>query len=227
MRTGNELSPRENEIVELSIEGLTNDAIAHRLGLSVGTINTYWIRIKLKMGASGRTDAVANVVKQRAELECEEAKVDWQGLQAILAKREILDLLVEKEHDRELRTMRALLQIAVDKIQATVWATDSELSIKTIFSEDLPLTHFGVEWQEGLSIYDVFKTTDREHPAVAAHIDALAGAASDQKLDGEFSNMLLRVLPFEDEHGKVTCCVSILYSVGDEATPHPKASATA
>ena len=38
------------EIVQLCVEGLTNDGIANRLGLSVGTVNTYWLRIELKGG---------------------------------------------------------------------------------------------------------------------------------------------------------------------------------
>ncbi|MEX2244727.1 MAG: helix-turn-helix transcriptional regulator [Fimbriimonadaceae bacterium] len=45
MSTG-ELSPRESEIADLAIRGLTNDAIALQLDLSVGTVNTYWLRIR-------------------------------------------------------------------------------------------------------------------------------------------------------------------------------------
>jgi DNA-binding NarL/FixJ family response regulator len=36
-----ELSSREKEIVELATEGLTNEAIAYKLRISVGTVNTY------------------------------------------------------------------------------------------------------------------------------------------------------------------------------------------
>lgn len=52
------LSPREGQIIELCAEGLTNEGLAHRLGLSIGTINTYWLRIKLKVGGKRKTDTV-------------------------------------------------------------------------------------------------------------------------------------------------------------------------
>ena len=65
--TTKELSPREDEILELCVQGLTNDAIAHRLGISVGTVNTYWLRIRMKVGGSGRTDTVVRIIKDRAE----------------------------------------------------------------------------------------------------------------------------------------------------------------
>src|SRR5207237_352667 len=75
-----DLSPREKEIVELCVEGLTNEAIAHRLGLSVGTVNTYWLRIKLKVGGTGRTDTVVRIIKDRAELALRENNVERKGL---------------------------------------------------------------------------------------------------------------------------------------------------
>ena len=58
-----ELSPRESQIVDLAIQGLTNEAIAISLEISVGTVNTYWLRIRLKVGGVGRTDTVARVIK--------------------------------------------------------------------------------------------------------------------------------------------------------------------
>ena len=69
-----ELSPREFEIVELAILGLTNDGIANKLELSVGTVNTYWLRIRLKVGGLGRADSVARVIKESTETEARELK---------------------------------------------------------------------------------------------------------------------------------------------------------
>jgi len=60
------LSNREKEIVELSCGGLTNEAISYRLNLSVGTVNTNWLRIKQKTGGFGRTDIVVKIVKDEA-----------------------------------------------------------------------------------------------------------------------------------------------------------------
>ena len=89
-----DLSPREEEIVELCIKGLTNEAIALQLGLSVGTVNTYWVRIKLKVGGSGRTDTVVRIIRERAERALREANTERQGVAEIVAEKErgIVDL---------------------------------------------------------------------------------------------------------------------------------------
>jgi len=202
-----ELSPREEEIVELCVEGLTNDAIAHRLGLSVGTVNTYWLRIKLKVGGQGRTDTVVRVIKDRAEKALREANVE---------RKELSEIVAEKEHGvLELRAALALLHLAMDQIKSTVWATDKDLAIHIIANGELPSTHFGVKWDVGKTVYQIFKTKDSANLAVAAHLKALDGAESELRLDGEFANMFLRVIPLADESGDVMGCVSILNSVGE------------
>jgi DNA-binding CsgD family transcriptional regulator len=202
-----ELSPREEEIVELCVEGLTNDAIANRLGLSVGTVNTYWLRIKLKVGGSGRTDTVVRVIKDRAERALREANLERKAL---------ADIVSEKERGMlELRAALALLHLAMDQIKSTVWATDKELSIHIIANGEFPSTHFGVKWEVGKTVYQIFKTTDAAHPAVAAHLSAVNGSEVEVRLDGEFANMFLRVIPLSDEAGEIMGCISILNSVGE------------
>jgi DNA-binding CsgD family transcriptional regulator len=202
-----ELSPREEEIVELCVEGLTNDSIAHRLGLSVGTVNTYWLRIKLKVGGSGKTDTVVKVIKERAERALREANVE---------RRELSEIVAEKERGvLELRAALALLHLAMDQIKSTVWATDRALSIHIIANGEYPSTHCGVTWEVGKTVYEIFKTKDPTHPAVAAHLSALNGSEAEVRLQGEFANMFLRVSPLADEAGEVMGCISILNSVGD------------
>jgi len=203
-----ELSPREKEIVELCVEGLTNDAIAHRLGLSVGTVNTYWLRIKLKVGGSGRTETVVRIIKDRAEKALREANVERKGL---------IEMIAEKERGSlELRAALALLHLAMDQIKSTVWATDRDLVIHIIANGEFPSTHFGILWEIGRSVYEIFKTTDPAHPAVAAHLRALQGEESELRLTGEFDRLILRVMPLSDELGGIMGCVSILNSVGEK-----------
>jgi len=200
-----ELSPREEEIVELCIEGMTNEAIAHRLGLSLGTVNTYWLRIKMKVGGMGRTDTVVRVIKDRAD----------RALRAANIERISLTQMVE-DKERELLELRAglaLLHLALDQIQSTVWATDRELTINIIANGEFPSTHFGVKWEVGRTVYEIFKTTDPDHPAINAHLDAVKGKQSQIRLEGEFANLLLRVMPLHDEQGEIMGCISILNSV--------------
>ena len=202
------LSPREEEIVALCVEGLTNDAIAHKLGLSVGTVNTYWLRIKLQVGGTGRTDTVVRIIKDRAEKALREANVERQGLSDIVAEKERGVL--------ELRAALALLHLAMDQIKSTVWATDRDLVIHIIANGEFPSTHCGVKWDIGKTVYEIFKTKDPANKAVAAHILALSGTEAESRLEGEFANMFLRVVPLKDESGEVMGCISILNTVGGE-----------
>ena len=197
-----ELSPREEEIVQLCAEGLTNDGIAHRLGISVATVNTYWLRIKLKVGGLARTDTVVRVIKERAEQTLRDASV----------ARNVLDgLLNEKEHGHiETRAVLALFHFAMSQLKSTFWATDRDLIIHIIANGATSSTHAGVQWDVGKSVYDIFKTKDPTSPAIQAHVKALVGEETEVRLSGDFKNMILRVMPLADEGGAILGCISIL-----------------
>lgn len=204
-----ELSPREEEILDLCIQGLTNEAIARKLELSVGTVNTYWLRIRLKVGGIARTDTVARIIKERSERALRDSNRERTDLSAILAS---------KEHDLvDLRAALALLNMAMDQIKSTVWATDQDLCIRIIANGEFPAIHFGVLWEVGKTVQQIFKTVDPADPAIAAHLKALGGQGSVQTLEGEFRSLSLRVLPLHDEEDekKVIGCISILNSVGE------------
>ena len=203
------LSPREEEIVALCVGGLTNEAIARQLNLSVGTVNTYWLRIKLKVGGSGRTDTVVRIIKEQAERALRQANIERVSLAEILAEKERSAL--------ELRAALALLHLAMDQIESTVWATDRDLVIHIIANGEFPSTHCGVKWEIDKTVYQIFKTTDEKNLTVAAHLDALNGIESSVRLVGEFSNMFLRVIPLLDESQEVMGCISILNTVGHAA----------
>ena len=55
---GEELTPREQQVLELLAEGLPNKAIAARLGISDQTVKFHVASIAAKLGATNRTDAV-------------------------------------------------------------------------------------------------------------------------------------------------------------------------
>lgn len=201
------LSPRESEIVELAIQGLTNEGIAHQLGLSVGTVNTYWLRIRLKVGGVGRTDTVAKVIKDRAEKALRDANVDRENL---------LDHVAQSQHSLfELRASLALLQLAMDQIKSTVWATDLDLSLHIIANGEMPLEHFGVLWETGKTVYEIFKTNDPLSPPIAAHLKALEGQQTTVRLDGEFNKMILTAQPLREESGEIMGTIGVMNYVAE------------
>lgn len=61
------LSPREVELLKHAENGLTDSAIAARLGISEATVGTYWGRIRIKLGPYSRTELVANVIRMEHE----------------------------------------------------------------------------------------------------------------------------------------------------------------
>ncbi|MFN8482097.1 MAG: response regulator transcription factor [Anaerolineae bacterium] len=58
------LTPREREVLRLMVEGLTNKAIAVRLGISEHTVKFHIGAILGKLGAGSRTEAVSIAVRQ-------------------------------------------------------------------------------------------------------------------------------------------------------------------
>ena len=59
------LTPRENEIVVLIDEGLSNKQIAHRLSIQVATVKNHVHNILDKLGVDGRAAAAAHVRRAR------------------------------------------------------------------------------------------------------------------------------------------------------------------
>jgi DNA-binding NarL/FixJ family response regulator len=58
------LTPREIEVLELVAEGLSNKAVAVRLGISDQTVKFHLTSISGKLGAINRTDAVRRGVRR-------------------------------------------------------------------------------------------------------------------------------------------------------------------
>lgn len=56
------LSEREWEIVRLGADGMTDKEIARRLGLSVTTITTHWVRMREKLKAFNRGQVIAKAM---------------------------------------------------------------------------------------------------------------------------------------------------------------------
>ncbi len=57
------LTPRELEILAMVAEGLTSKRIARRLGIAFCTVRTHLERVRGKLGARSRAEAVARAVR--------------------------------------------------------------------------------------------------------------------------------------------------------------------
>jgi DNA-binding CsgD family transcriptional regulator len=191
------LSKREEEIVQLSIQGLTNDAIAYRLGLSVGTVNTYWMRIRLKVGGAGRTDTVAKIVAAKAEKTSESQFVNMAN-----------GVPCGMEH----RAALAIVRATVSRNKAVIWAVDRDL---VIHYAELCETqkHQRQYWCKGNNIYSIFGS---EGPglAVYAHEQAISGVETYVRLGEEWDCRVLHAIPLKDEADEVVGCLGVLTERG-------------
>jgi len=68
-----------------------------------------------------------------------------------------------------------LLALMVDAMPASLWTADRELVLDSSAGVGLSGLRSPQNAYVGRSLYDMFRTTDRSHPAIAAHLRALEG----------------------------------------------------
>jgi DNA-binding CsgD family transcriptional regulator len=59
-------SQRQMQIVRLASTGLTDKEIALQTGLAVGTLRTYWDRLRTRFGCKNRAELIATILSQEA-----------------------------------------------------------------------------------------------------------------------------------------------------------------
>lgn len=150
------------------------------------------------MGGNGRAEIVSRVIKDRAERAVRE-----RGLDRTVAEQSLFDL----------RATFALLKLAMDGVQSAAWATDQHLTIRIACNGELSAKRNGMVFEVGKTVYDAFKTRDPEEPGIKAHLAALEGKQSTVRLKGEFSKMILRVVPLRNEEDEIVGCVSLMASL--------------
>jgi PAS domain S-box-containing protein len=107
-----DLSPRESQLLLLASEGLTDNGISQKLGISVATVNSYWVRIRSKLGAQSRTEAVAMALRSQAETSLRKLQNENERLAQELAD----SAPATQEGTLDSSVFRDLLQAAADGV---------------------------------------------------------------------------------------------------------------
>lgn len=90
------LSDRERQIVRLGAKGLTDKEIADRLAVSITTVRTYWIRLRRKLGASNRAQAIAHALQEPDTCHLRDAAIrlsdtGWLGIAVLNEQSEVME----------------------------------------------------------------------------------------------------------------------------------------
>ncbi|WP_158409149.1 helix-turn-helix domain-containing protein [Fimbriimonas ginsengisoli] len=87
---------REDQILALAAEGLTDRQMAARLGISAETIASYWRRIFARFDAMSRTEVVARALQKEAQGLTEER----ERLLFEIAERQRVERLLQQSNQR-------------------------------------------------------------------------------------------------------------------------------
>lgn len=91
------LPDREATLVNMAADGLTDQEIAHQLGISVHTVNTYWNRLRKRLNAPSRTAVLARLLVEQAKLSEKALREELnRRLEAEARLRETLGLVEEE-----------------------------------------------------------------------------------------------------------------------------------
>jgi DNA-binding CsgD family transcriptional regulator len=91
------LSVREREILDLAVEGRTDEQIAQELQITTSTVNSYWVRIRGKLGQVGRTELVAKMLRHESGLKYADLLAENRRLQE--AETQAQAELAQSRHD--------------------------------------------------------------------------------------------------------------------------------
>jgi PAS domain S-box-containing protein len=111
------LSRQEDAVLLLARTGLTDKEVAARLEIGLETVRTYWLRIRKKLGASTRAEAISASVGREAKSEIEGQRNENQALMEEIDRRRIAERLLSES---ELR-FRALCESS----RTALFSTDS------------------------------------------------------------------------------------------------------
>lgn len=137
----NELSQRELQLLVYATKGLTDQAIANELAISLATIATYWGRIRIKLGPLNRTELVAKYLEYKSTEEIFQLLNET----AILRKQ----LAETKKDDSE-------LLLALNKLPDSVVVVDDEAQVHYVNETFCHRTGYSPDEFEGKSFLEFY-----------------------------------------------------------------------
>lgn len=136
------LSPREHQLLEMAVAGMTDQAIANNLGISIATVGTYWGRVRIKLGPLSRTELVALYLKDEAKKVIDTLKSENSALLAQVDQH--------TETEQMLKTTLDLFRGLIETAPDAILLVNSDGFIE--LANERALEMFGYQIEEFLSL---------------------------------------------------------------------------
>ncbi len=196
-----ELSRREQELITLAAQGLTDAAIAQRLGIGEPTVKSYWARVRGKLGPFNRTELVAHSLREESEQAITELNGEIGRLRSALERTEgeTLDL------QREMLASAPDAVLAVDPEGCIVWVNrEAESMFGYRFDEivGMPISTLvpaGHQPSHSAHVREYFANPERKQ--MGEHLATVAVAK-----DGREFSIAASLAFFETPKGMIATC---------------------
>lgn len=138
------LSEREVQILSLAGDGLTDQAIANTLAISVATVGTYWSRIRTKLGPHSRTELVANHLKVQAS----------EAMNSLRAENERLVKTLDQHNrcENQLQAALDLFRAVIDNAPDAILVIDRDGQVRLANTKASEVFGYTIERFVGLHI---------------------------------------------------------------------------
>ena len=110
-------------------------------------------------------------------------------------------------------TLESEAHLLASQIPASVWTTDRELRLTSVYGTLVPRLENPAARVPGRTVYDVLETRDETHPDIAAHLRALRGESASYERDAGDLVVAGRVEPLRDRKGHIVGCVGTAMDV--------------
>lgn len=117
------LSSRERQILLTAAEGLTDEQIALRLGISTSTVNSYWVRLRGKIGSGSRTELVGHMLRQTAREEVGQYRKEVERLRSELT--ETRRALEQSRREDEAQSMEDWQELVLERLPVAALLVDT------------------------------------------------------------------------------------------------------
>jgi PAS domain S-box-containing protein len=208
------LSARENEILDLAGEGLTDIQIGLRLEISASTVNSYWVRIRGKLGHLSRTELVATALRQEAEERYNLLQARYEELGEALQRERLIQHQGEGAY---------LYRGAIDAMPEALLCVDHKGRI--VITNERAEKMFGYDANELLGQPIDVLVAERDQARHQAHVDEHMAKPVDGRnvshpmvyarhRSGRLFQVIILMACAQTVDGKITTC--IVRSVIDE-----------